>query len=177
MGQMDAMTEVRLMVLSGWVLLYGLVFGKLLGSKRCASAESVGHKPMTSRHCISPFRRAHHIHALLLGGQHVMASLYPGFIDRLVGLGAVRCRAGTEITFYLPTGKAFSITGTVAEPRDLGFDLTCQSRGLLEYCVRQCTLRHPNIVFEGESTVQGLRRWMRPWRPLRPVWRGSYPSD
>ena len=67
-----------------------------------------------------------------------------------------RCRAGTELVFYLPTGKAFSATGTVREPRDLGFDVTCHSRGLLEYCVRQCALAHTNIAFASESAVQGL---------------------
>ncbi len=44
--------------------------------------------------------------------------------------------AHTEIALYLPRGKAFSMTGTVREPRDLEFDITCHSRGLLEYCVR-----------------------------------------
>jgi 2-polyprenyl-6-methoxyphenol hydroxylase-like FAD-dependent oxidoreductase len=97
-----------------------------------------------------------HLHGLLLGGQQVMASLYPGFVKKLETLGATRCRAGTEAVFYLPTGKAFSMTGTVQEPRDLGFDLTCQSRGLLEYCVRHCTLQYANIAFAGESTVHGL---------------------
>src|SRR5438093_2744065 len=31
-----------------------------------------------------------HLHVLLLGGQQVMASLYPGFIDTLERLGGVR---------------------------------------------------------------------------------------
>ena len=97
-----------------------------------------------------------HLHGLLLGGQQVMASLYPGFIKKLETLGAERCRAGTGVVFYLPTGKAFSMTGTVQEPRDLGFDITCHSRELLEYCVRHCTLRQANITFAGESTVHGL---------------------
>jgi 2-polyprenyl-6-methoxyphenol hydroxylase-like FAD-dependent oxidoreductase len=100
--------------------------------------------------------QGHHLHGLLLGGQQVMASLYPGFLEELGTLGAVRCRAGKELVYYLPTGKAFSVTGTVCEPRDLGFDITCHSRGLLEYCVRRCTLRHPNITFARESTVRGL---------------------
>jgi 2-polyprenyl-6-methoxyphenol hydroxylase-like FAD-dependent oxidoreductase len=100
--------------------------------------------------------QGNHIHGLLLGGQQVMASLYPDFLAQLATLGAVRCRAGKETVFYLPTGKAFSVTGTVREPYDLGFDITCHSRGLLEYCVRQCTLQHPNISLERESTVQGL---------------------
>jgi 2-polyprenyl-6-methoxyphenol hydroxylase-like FAD-dependent oxidoreductase len=85
-----------------------------------------------------------------------MASLYPGFLERLATLGAMRCRAGKDIVFYLPTGKAYSMTGTVREPRALGFDITCHSRGLLEHCVRQCTRQHPNITFACQSTVQGL---------------------
>ena len=100
--------------------------------------------------------QGHHLHALLRGGQQVMASLYPGFLDLLDALGAKRCRAGTELVYYLPTGKAFSATGTVREPYDLGFDLTCHSRGLLEACVRHCTLVHPAITLVSESTVQGL---------------------
>ena len=100
--------------------------------------------------------QGNHLHGLLLGGQQVMASLYPGFVERLVSLGAVRCRAGKEIVFYLPTGKAFSATGAVREARDLGFDITCHSRELLEYCVRQFTLQHPKIGFAGGSAVQGL---------------------
>jgi 2-polyprenyl-6-methoxyphenol hydroxylase-like FAD-dependent oxidoreductase len=100
--------------------------------------------------------QGHHLHGLLLGGQQVMASLYPSFLEQLDALGAVRCRAGTELVFYLPTGKAFSVTGTVREPCDLGFDITCHSRGLLEYCVRRCTLQHANITFARASTVQGL---------------------
>jgi 2-polyprenyl-6-methoxyphenol hydroxylase-like FAD-dependent oxidoreductase len=100
--------------------------------------------------------QGHHLHGLLLGGQQVMASLYPGFLEQLDTLGAVRCRAGKEIVYYLPTGKAFSVTGTVREPRDLGFDITCHSRGLLEYCVRHCTLQHRNITSVHESTVPGL---------------------
>jgi glycine/D-amino acid oxidase-like deaminating enzyme len=57
--------------------------------------------------------QGHHLHGLLLGGQQVMASLYPGFLEQLDTLGAVHCRAGKEIVYYLPTGKAFSVTGTV----------------------------------------------------------------
>src|SRR5262249_18958240 len=100
--------------------------------------------------------QGNHLHGLLLGGQQVMVSLYPGFLDKLTTLGAVRCRAGTEFVVYLPKGKAFSATGTVPGPRDLGLDITCHSRGLLEYCVRHCTLEHTNITFASESTVQGL---------------------
>jgi 2-polyprenyl-6-methoxyphenol hydroxylase-like FAD-dependent oxidoreductase len=100
--------------------------------------------------------QGNHVHGLLLGGQQVMAALYPGFIDKLAKLGAVRCRMGRDLGFYLPNGKAFSFTGRVREPRDLGVDFYCQSRGLLEYCVRQCTLERTNVTLHSDSTVQKL---------------------
>ncbi len=34
--------------------------------------------------------QGNHLHALLLGGQRVMERLYPGFVDRLRAMGAVR---------------------------------------------------------------------------------------
>ena len=40
-----------------------------------------------------------HVHGLLLGGQRVIASLYPGFIEKLETQGAVRCRAGKDLVF------------------------------------------------------------------------------
>ena len=46
--------------------------------------------------------QGNHLHGLLLGGQQVMASLYSGFIDKLEKLGAVRCRMGRDLGFYLP---------------------------------------------------------------------------
>lgn len=85
-----------------------------------------------------------------------MSVLYPGFTDQLEALGSVRARQGKEVTFYFPDGKAYSATGTVREPRDMGFDVFCQSRGLLEYCVRQCTCEYSNVQFESESIVQTL---------------------
>jgi len=114
--------------------------------------DHIAHRPML--HPSIP--QGHHLHGLLWGGQQVMTSLYPGFLAQLDALGAVRCRVGTELVYYLPTGKAFSGTGTVREPRDLGFDRTCHSRGLLEYCVRHGTLAHPNITLHSASPVHGL---------------------
>lgn len=58
-----------------------------------------------------------HLHGLLLGGRRVMSSLYLGFLGKLHALGSVRCRAGKELVYYLRTGKAFSNTGSVREPR------------------------------------------------------------
>jgi hypothetical protein len=44
----------------------------------------------------------------------------------------------------------------VREPHDLGYDFYCQSRGLLEHLVRQCTLEQPNVRFFGDCAVLGL---------------------
>ena len=100
--------------------------------------------------------QGHHLHALMLGGQQVVASLYPGILARLRSLGAVRYRAGIENVWFLPDGKAYNATGTVREPRDLGFDGYSQSRGLLEHCVRQCTLALTNVQLVTNSSVRSL---------------------
>src|SRR5215472_14511675 len=89
--------------------------------------------------------QGNHLHALLLGGEQVLSRLYPGFTDRLQNLGAVRLRMGKDAAILLPDGKAYSLGGAAKEPRDLGMDAYCQSRGLLEYCIRQCTRESPNI--------------------------------
>ncbi len=100
--------------------------------------------------------QGNHLHALMLGGEQVMSSLYPGFTDRLQKLGAVRFRFGIEAAFFFPGGRSYTPTGSVREARDLGIDGFSQSRGLLEHCVRQCTLETANLKFEGDTAVQSL---------------------
>ena len=100
--------------------------------------------------------QASHAHGLLLGGQQVMSRLYPGFGDKLLALGGVRARAGVEFAVLSPVGKAYSFGGAVKEPRDLGVEIYYQSRSLLEYCVRWCTLEAANISFESGSAIQRL---------------------
>ena len=100
--------------------------------------------------------QGNHLHALLLGGLQVLSALYPDFTNKLQRLGAVRLRAGKDGALFLPDGKAYSLTGSVKEPRDLGFDVYCQSRGLLECCARQCTLLAANVKFRNGCAVQGL---------------------
>jgi 2-polyprenyl-6-methoxyphenol hydroxylase-like FAD-dependent oxidoreductase len=100
--------------------------------------------------------QGNHLHNLLLGGQQVVSRLYPGFTDRLQKMGAVHLRMGKDNALLLPDGKAYSIGGTVREPRDLGIDMYCQSRGLLEYCIRQCTTESANISFQSDCAVREL---------------------
>ena len=100
--------------------------------------------------------QGNHLHALLAGGQRVMSLLFPNFTDKLESMGAVRLRGGKDVAIILPDGKAYTPTGSVREPRDLGFDLYCQSRPLLEDCIRQCTLAFPNVKFQSGCSVQEL---------------------
>jgi 2-polyprenyl-6-methoxyphenol hydroxylase-like FAD-dependent oxidoreductase len=100
--------------------------------------------------------QGNHLHALMLGGQQVLSSLYPGFTDRLQQLGAVRFRFGIEAAFFFPGGRSYTPTGSVRQARDLGIDGYSQSRGLLEHCVRQCTLELANLKFERDAAVQSL---------------------
>ena len=50
--------------------------------------------------------QGNHLHALMLGGQNVMTSLYPNFTERLQKIGAIRFRTGQDIGFYSEYGKA-----------------------------------------------------------------------
>src|SRR5580658_528045 len=100
--------------------------------------------------------QGNHVHALLLGGQNVMSSLYPGFTEELKRLGAVGFRPGIDIVFYGPNGKGYNGTLSVKEPRDLGFEGHIMSRGLLEYHVRRRTVALANVRLETEATIEGL---------------------
>src|SRR5260370_5328306 len=97
-----------------------------------------------------------HLHGLLAGGQRLMLSFYPNLFTNLEKLGSVRCRWGRDFVVYLPSGRAYSFSGTVREPHDLGIDFYCQSRGMLEHCIRQCTLEQQNVRFLGDCAVQEL---------------------
>ena len=100
--------------------------------------------------------QGNHVHVLLLGGLQVLSSLYPGFTNKLERLGAVRFRIGQELAFFFPDGKAYTLTGSVREPRDLGIDGYAQSRSLLEYCVREGTLALANVKLESGCAAQGV---------------------
>jgi 2-polyprenyl-6-methoxyphenol hydroxylase-like FAD-dependent oxidoreductase len=100
--------------------------------------------------------QGNHLHTVLMGGLQVLSELYPGFGEKLHAMGAVPFRLTRDFPFYRPDGVAYSLTGAVREPRDLGIQLYSQSRGLLEHCLRQCTLALPNISAECDAAVARL---------------------
>jgi 2-polyprenyl-6-methoxyphenol hydroxylase-like FAD-dependent oxidoreductase len=99
--------------------------------------------------------QGNHVHALLFGGELILSSFFPDFDQELERLGAVPWRAGRDVAWYRPDGKAYSLTGSVREPRDLGFSGHVMSRGLLEYTLRRRTLAVSNVRIE-QRAVTGL---------------------
>jgi flavin-dependent dehydrogenase len=100
--------------------------------------------------------QGNHLHALLNGGQQVLAALYPGFTDDLRKLGAKQFSIGRDVAWYFPDGKAYSPTGSLREPFDVGLDGHCASRGLIEHVVRCRTQEFAGIRVHTETTVRGL---------------------
>jgi 2-polyprenyl-6-methoxyphenol hydroxylase-like FAD-dependent oxidoreductase len=100
--------------------------------------------------------QGHHIHTLLLGGTRALSSFYPSFTEQLEGSGSIAKGQHDSVNYHSSGGKSYSLTGTVKEPRDFGWTFFTQSRGLLEQCIRQLTLRIPNVQFESDCTVHGL---------------------
>jgi len=142
------------------VVIGGSVAGLMTGRVLSDFFERV---TVLERDAVADFPEVHksvpqgnHLHALMLGGQNVMTSLYPNFTERLQKLGAVRFRTGQDIGFYSEYGKAYSPSGTIKEPHNLGSFGFSQSRGLLEYCVRQCTLETPNLKLQTQTPVHSL---------------------
>jgi flavin-dependent dehydrogenase len=114
--------------------------------------DSIGDQPVLHK----SIPQGNHVHALLLAGQNVMSSLYPGFTKELKRLGAVGFRPGIDIVFYGPNGKGYNGTLSVKEPRDLGFEGHIMSRGLLEYHIRRRTVALANVTLETEAAIEGL---------------------
>ena len=93
--------------------------------------------------------QARHAHALLAGGQKALEALFPGIALDLVNAGAVAVRGGRDIT----------LDGPGPEPlprRDLGFDLLCMSRALIECVCRRSLMKEPNIELCSRSRVTEL---------------------
>src|SRR5258706_7790906 len=93
--------------------------------------------------------QAQHAHMLLAGGLKVLQSLFPGFENDLAEAGAVKIRTGKDIRFERPGFDPFPI-------RDLGIEIFCMSRPLLEAVTRRRVQQTPNIDICVRSRVTGL---------------------
>ena len=80
-----------------------------------------------------------HLHALLAGGQEALERLFPNFATNLENAGAVKLRAGLDVAWEPPGFDPFPA-------RDLGFDIFCMSRALLEFVTRRRLEERENIT-------------------------------
>jgi hypothetical protein len=98
--------------------------------------------------------QGNHLHALLNGGQQVLSAVSPSFTDDLRGLRANRFTIGRDVAWYFPDGKAYSATGSLREPFDVGLEGHCASRGLIEYVIRRRTRELPGIPEMSRSLLE-----------------------
>jgi 2-polyprenyl-6-methoxyphenol hydroxylase-like FAD-dependent oxidoreductase len=82
--------------------------------------------------------QAQHAHMLLAGGLQALQTLFPGFENDLAEAGAVKIRTGKDIRLERPGFDPFPI-------RDLGIDVFCMSRPLLEAVTRRRVQGTPNV--------------------------------
>jgi 2-polyprenyl-6-methoxyphenol hydroxylase-like FAD-dependent oxidoreductase len=100
--------------------------------------------PLHSRHSAPQGR---HAHFLLKGGEQIMENLFPGLVRQLVDFGSVPVRGGLDIV----------VSGLFEQPRrDLGITCHCQTRGLLEHCLRVRLRDCPNVEVSWGHAVTGL---------------------
>jgi 2-polyprenyl-6-methoxyphenol hydroxylase-like FAD-dependent oxidoreductase len=91
----------------------------------------------------------HQLHVLLRGGLDALIQFFPAFETELEKAGAVRVRVGSEILVEAPGFDPFP-------QRDLGIDSLSMTRPLIEWIVRRCVEREPNIGFQTGCRVTQL---------------------
>jgi 2-polyprenyl-6-methoxyphenol hydroxylase-like FAD-dependent oxidoreductase len=91
--------------------------------------------------------QGHHAHFLLKGGEQSMENLFPELVKEMVDLGSVPLRISQDIIF----------SGFLEQPRrDLDITCHCQTRGLLECCLRRRVNKHLNIETRWGCSVTAL---------------------
>ena len=93
--------------------------------------------------------QAQHAHMLLAGGLKALRTLFPGFEQDLAEAGAVKVRTGMDIRLERPGFDPFPV-------RDLGLEVFCMSRPLLEAVTRRRIQQTANIDISMRSRVTGL---------------------
>ncbi len=90
-----------------------------------------------------------HAHMLLAGGLKALQTLFPGFADDLAKAGAVKIRNGLDLRIERPGFDPFP-------RRDLGFDIFCMSRPLLEAVTRRRVQQSPSIEIRTRCRATAL---------------------
>ena len=91
----------------------------------------------------------HQLHVLLRGGLEALSEFFPSFETELGKAGAIKVRVGSETLVEAPGFDPFP-------QRDLGIDSLSMTRPLIEWVVRRCVEREPNIAFQAGCRVTQL---------------------
>lgn len=89
-----------------------------------------------------------HVHALLRGGQAVFDRYVPGLTDRLRKAGSVEVDMGSDVLWHHFGGWKARFHS--------GVSMLCQSKGFLEWHIRQQLALNPCIEFRSHCNVTGL---------------------
>lgn len=91
--------------------------------------------------------QSRHGHILLKGGQNVFNHYFPGLTTDMLQKGSVEVDMANDICWHHSGGwkKRF----------DSGFTMQCQTKGFLEFYVRQRLAQVPNVGFVQNSKLEG----------------------
>ena len=92
--------------------------------------------------------QARHPHMLLLRGERILESLFPGFRESLLQGGAQRLNVGQDLNIRVPTGWL--------PQYDTEMEATATSRRLLDHTIYQRVREIPNVTFKTHAEVKGL---------------------
>ena len=92
--------------------------------------------------------QSNHLHSLLIAGQLLLEKFYPGITEELNNAGGVVLRAGIDQQIYE--------FGTWMPKRDLGMNISAQSRSLLEFVLRNRTSRLSNVNILDSTKVENF---------------------
>ena len=97
-----------------------------------------------------------HFHALIPGGLKIVSDLMPGLLEDLRAAGSLRPRPD-QFYFFLPEGKSYAMGAMLKEPPPAtGDSIYVQTRGLLEFSVRQHVEALGNVNFRYDTRVRDL---------------------
>jgi 2-polyprenyl-6-methoxyphenol hydroxylase-like FAD-dependent oxidoreductase len=89
------------------------------------------------------------VHALLRGGLDALLDFFPTFDTELLAAGAVPVRMNTDLLVEAPGFDPFP-------QRDLGLDMLCMTRPLVEWIARRFVEQTPNIALQTRCRVTRL---------------------
>lgn len=92
--------------------------------------------------------QAWHLHHLLIGGQRILESIFPGITDDMVRAGAFKVDTAHQYRIML--------AGSWKKVFECGLEIVCAGRPLLEWCIRRRLDGEANVDYRYDSRVVDL---------------------